>query len=71
MDGSSSTYKTPRSFEPNALGFASGESRRRTIQAQILQAHRKQKFQAIANLVDRFAANLPFPARKLPFLHGF
>ncbi len=56
--------------QTNALRFAAGKRRRRTLQAQIIEADGDQKFQAVADFVDRAPADLLFAIVELPALHG-
>ena len=77
MDGSSSTYSTPRSFEPICVA-----SRMRCasppesvaaerLQAQVFEADPHQEFQPVANFVHRSARRSAVPALgQLPVLHA-
>ena len=69
MDGSSSTYSTPRSREPiwvakaNALRLSAGKRGRGTIEAEITQAHGEQKIQALGHLFQRITQQFLFAGR--------
>ena len=54
--------------QPDALRLAARECRRRTLQAEIIQAHSRKEFEAPPDLVEDAAGNLHFPLAELPGL---